>query len=66
MGTLGGNLCQDVRCWFYRASPFIGERYECLRKGGDRGYALSMENQYHSVLILRGGRKPRQKSLRKI
>src|SRR3990172_9269965 len=21
MGTLGGNLCQDVRCWYYRLSP---------------------------------------------
>jgi len=49
MATIGGNLCQDVRCWFYRASPFIGERYECMRKGGTRCYALTTENQYHSV-----------------
>ncbi len=49
MATVGGNLCQDVRCWFYRASPFIGGGYECMRKGGTRCYALTTENQYHSI-----------------
>ena len=28
--TLGGNLCQRPRCWYYR-SP----RFNCLKKGGD-------------------------------
>src|SRR5689334_4791007 len=28
-GTLGGNLCQKPRCWFYRGS------FNCFRKGGD-------------------------------
>lgn len=49
MATIGGNLCQDVRCWFYRASPFVGEPYDCIRKGGKRCYALTGQNRYHSV-----------------
>jgi xanthine dehydrogenase YagS FAD-binding subunit len=42
-GTLGGNLCQKPRCWYYR-----GE-FHCLRKGGDRCYAVNGENQFHAV-----------------
>ena len=42
-GTLGGNLCQKPRCWYYR-----GE-FHCLRKGGDRCYALNGENQFHCI-----------------
>jgi xanthine dehydrogenase YagS FAD-binding subunit len=42
-GTLGGNLCQKPRCWYYR-----GE-FHCLRKGGDRCYASQGENQFHSI-----------------
>jgi xanthine dehydrogenase YagS FAD-binding subunit len=43
-GTLGGNLCQKPRCWYYR-----GE-FLCLRKGGDKCYAYDGENQYHCIL----------------
>ena len=43
-GTLGGNLCQKPRCWYYR-----GE-FHCLRKGGASCYAVSGENQYHCIL----------------
>jgi xanthine dehydrogenase YagS FAD-binding subunit len=43
-GTLGGNLCQKPRCWYYR-----GE-FHCLRKGGDTCYAVNGENQYHCIL----------------
>jgi len=43
-GTLGGNLCQKPRCWYYRGE-FI-----CLRKGGDKCYAYEGENQYHCIL----------------
>ena len=46
MGTIGGNLCQDVRCWYYR-SP--GNRFPCLRKGGGRCYAIEGDNRYHSI-----------------
>lgn len=42
-GTLGGNLCQKPRCWYYR-----GE-FHCLRKGGDRCYAIAGENHYHCI-----------------
>jgi len=43
-GTIGGNLCQKPRCWYYR-----GEFY-CLRKGGDQCYAVDGENAYHCIL----------------
>lgn len=43
-GTIGGNICQKPRCWYYR-----GE-FHCLRKGGDRCYAGAGENQFHCVL----------------
>lgn len=46
MGTIGGNLCQDIRCWYYR-SP--GNRFPCLRKGGGRCYAIDGDNRYHSI-----------------
>jgi NADPH-dependent glutamate synthase beta subunit-like oxidoreductase len=49
MGTLGGNLCQDVRCWYYRYPNQIGGRIECYLKGGKECYALTRENQYHSI-----------------
>ena len=38
-GTIGGNLCQKPRCWYYR-----GE-FHCLRKGGDKCYAVEGENR---------------------
>jgi xanthine dehydrogenase YagS FAD-binding subunit len=43
-GTIGGNLCQKPRCWYYR-----GE-FHCLRKGGDQCYAVEGENAYHCIL----------------
>ena len=42
-GTIGGNLCQKPRCWYYR-----GE-FHCLRKGGDLCYAVEGENRYHCI-----------------
>ena len=47
MGTLGGNLCQDIRCWYYR-NP--NNRFPCLRKGGGRCYAIQGDNRYHSIM----------------
>ena len=47
MGTLGGNLCQDIRCWYYR-NP--NNRFSCLRKGGGRCYAIDGDNRYHSIM----------------
>jgi xanthine dehydrogenase YagS FAD-binding subunit len=49
MATLGGNLCQDVRCWYYRFPHQIGGRLNCLLKGGRTCYAVSGENRYHSI-----------------
>ena len=46
MGTIGGNLCQDIRCWFYR-NP--NNRFPCLRKGGGRCYAIEGDSRYHSI-----------------
>jgi xanthine dehydrogenase YagS FAD-binding subunit len=46
MGTLGGNICQDIRCWYYR-NP--NNRFPCLRKGGGRCYAINGDNRYHSI-----------------
>jgi xanthine dehydrogenase YagS FAD-binding subunit len=43
-GTLGGNLCQKPRCWYYRGD------FDCLRKGGNKCYAYDGENQYHCIL----------------
>lgn len=45
VGTLGGNLCQRPRCWYFRGRLFK----DCFRKGGDNCYAPSGENQYHAV-----------------
>ncbi|MCE5269725.1 FAD binding domain-containing protein, partial [bacterium] len=45
MGTLGGNLCQRPRCWYYR-----GPEYNCVRKGGGVCFAVSGRNKYHCIL----------------
>ena len=42
-GTIGGNLCQKPRCWYYR-----GE-FHCLRKGGGTCFAAEGENQFHCI-----------------
>ena len=46
MGTIGGNICQDIRCWYYRNPR---NRFPCLRKGGGRCYAIEGDNRYHSI-----------------
>lgn len=48
--TLGGNLCQDVRCWYYRYPQQIGGRMVCARKGGDECFAESGDNRYHAIM----------------
>ncbi|MDX9733670.1 MAG: FAD binding domain-containing protein, partial [Thermoanaerobaculia bacterium] len=42
-GTLGGNLCQRPRCWYFRGD------FDCARKGGEICYAVEGENTYHAV-----------------
>jgi xanthine dehydrogenase YagS FAD-binding subunit len=44
MGTLGGNLCQRNRCWYFRDEPT-----HCLLKGGDTCFAIDGENRYHAI-----------------
>ena len=46
MATIGGNICQEPRCWYYR---YQDDRFNCLRKGGDRCNAVVGNNLYHSV-----------------
>lgn len=46
MGTIAGNICQDIRCWYYRAPR---NRFSCLRKGGGRCYAIKGDNRFHSI-----------------
>jgi len=46
MGTIGGNICQLNRCWYFRKAD---NRFFCLRKGGDICYALIGQNRYHSI-----------------
>ena len=49
IGTIGGNVCQDVRCWFYRYPHEIGGRLDCARKGGEQCFGILGDNRYHSV-----------------
>jgi xanthine dehydrogenase YagS FAD-binding subunit len=42
-GTLGGNLCQRPRCWYFRG------QFQCRRKGGDTCFAEAGESQYHGI-----------------
>ncbi len=43
-GTVGGNLCQRPRCWYYRHGDT-----QCLKKGGVSCFAKEGENKYHAV-----------------
>jgi xanthine dehydrogenase YagS FAD-binding subunit len=43
-GTVGGNLNQRPRCWYFR-----NEEFHCLKKGGPRCFAVEGENQYHAI-----------------
>src|SRR5918912_377973 len=44
-GTLGGNINQRPRCWFFR-----GEDFACYKKGGDFCYAVTGDNTYHAII----------------
>jgi xanthine dehydrogenase YagS FAD-binding subunit len=45
VATIGGNVLQRPRCWYYRL-----ESYKCLKKGGDVCFAIQGENRYHTIL----------------
>jgi xanthine dehydrogenase YagS FAD-binding subunit len=44
VATIGGNLLQRPRCWYYRLAS-----YRCLKKGGDVCFAVAGENRYHTI-----------------
>jgi xanthine dehydrogenase YagS FAD-binding subunit len=44
MGTIGGNLCQRPRCWYFRRGV------PCLKNGGTSCPAVDGENQYLAIL----------------
>lgn len=50
MATLGGNLCQEVRCWYYRYPRHIGGPIPCFRKVGGACPAIKGDNRYHAIL----------------
>jgi xanthine dehydrogenase YagS FAD-binding subunit len=43
-GTVGGNVNQRPRCWYFRNEEFV-----CYKKGGSRCFAVDGENQYHAI-----------------
>ena len=43
-GTVGGNINQRPRCWYFRNEEFL-----CFKKGGNRCFATTGENQYHAI-----------------
>jgi len=45
LGTVGGNLCQRPRCWYFRLEEAV-----CLKKGGSECFAATGENKYHAIL----------------
>lgn len=47
MATIGGNVCQQHRCWYFRNPR---NRFDCFRKGGDYCPAMLGDNRYHSIL----------------
>jgi xanthine dehydrogenase YagS FAD-binding subunit len=44
VATIGGNLLQRPRCWYFRSIA-----HRCLRKGGGKCFAVHGENQYHAI-----------------
>jgi xanthine dehydrogenase YagS FAD-binding subunit len=42
--TVGGNINQRPRCWYFRNEEFV-----CYKKGGSRCFAVDGENQYHAI-----------------
>ena len=49
VATLGGNLLQRPRCWYFRSAA-----HYCARKGGDPCFAFVGENHYHAVFAQYG------------
>jgi xanthine dehydrogenase YagS FAD-binding subunit len=43
--TLGGNLAQRTRCWYFRSID-----HQCYRKGSGTCYAQEGENEFHAIM----------------
>lgn len=43
-GTVGGNLNQRPRCWYFRNEEFV-----CFKKGGNQCFSPAGENQFHAI-----------------
>lgn len=55
VGTLGGNLCQDTRCWYYRYPDRLGGgSVECPRKGKGGCLAPRGDHRYHAIMGVKG------------
>jgi xanthine dehydrogenase YagS FAD-binding subunit len=54
VATIGGNLCQDIRCWYYRYPRHIGGPIWCARKGKGPCHAIRGDNRYHAIF---GGKR---------
>jgi xanthine dehydrogenase YagS FAD-binding subunit len=52
MGTIAGNIAQLHRCWYFRKPE---NRFPCIRKGGDKCFAMSGDNRYHSIFGMAKG-----------
>ena len=44
MATIGGNLAQRPRCWYFRSEDFV-----CRKKGGTECFALAGDNSMHAI-----------------
>jgi xanthine dehydrogenase YagS FAD-binding subunit len=45
VGTVGGNLCQRPRCWYFR-----NEHAKCIKKGGSECFSHDGLNKYNAIL----------------
>jgi len=50
MATIGGNLCQDVRCCYFRYPRHIGGPINCARKGSGPCLAVKGDNRNHAIM----------------
>jgi xanthine dehydrogenase YagS FAD-binding subunit len=52
MGTIGGNLLQQTRCWYYRNS------FDCWLRGGSECYARAGQNEQHAIFQTAAAESP--------
>ncbi len=45
VATIGGNVLQELQCWYFRSAEF-----QCIRKGKDQCFAFSGLNQFHAIM----------------